>query len=134
MADIDVPEFADDESSFEDLKVRIKTARDFVRGVDVSLLAGREDAAMQVQTRLALLDFTCRDFLLEHLDEGEDSVGTRVEIDHMAPTLLDMWADVSVTVADEAEEVARGRHWRFVVDKAKTAERLAAKRAQISGG
>ncbi len=64
LADIDVPEFADDESSFEDLKVRIKTARDFVRGVDVSLLAGREDAAMQVQTRLALLDFTCRDFLL----------------------------------------------------------------------
>jgi fluoroacetyl-CoA thioesterase len=29
---------------------------------------------------------TCRDFLLEHLDPGEDSVGTRVELDHIAAT------------------------------------------------
>ncbi|MEK9678976.1 MAG: DUF1993 domain-containing protein [Rhodospirillaceae bacterium] len=64
MADIDVPEFADDETSFEDLKALVKTARDFVRGVDVSRLAGREEAAIQVQTRVALLEFTCRDFLL----------------------------------------------------------------------
>ncbi len=91
-------------------------------------------------------EYTCRDMILEHLDDGEDSVGTHVEIDHLAPTLLGMWAEVSVTVArvdgrrvtfeftvrDAIEEVAKGRHVRFVVDIAKTAERLAAKAAQIA--
>ncbi len=32
------------------------------------------------------VEATCRDLLLEHLDEGEDSVGTRVELDHLAAT------------------------------------------------
>ena len=91
-------------------------------------------------------EYTCRDLILAHLDDGEDSVGTHVEIDHLAPTLLGMWAEVSVTVArvdgrrvtfeftvrDAIEEVAKGRHVRFVVDIAKTAERLAAKAAQIA--
>ncbi len=91
-------------------------------------------------------EYTCRDMILAHLDDGEDSVGTHVEIDHLAPTLLGMWAEVSVTVArvegrrvtfdftvrDAVEEVAKGRHVRFVVDVAKTAERLAAKVAQIA--
>ncbi len=89
-------------------------------------------------------EYTCRDMILTHLDDGEDSVGTHVEVDHMAPTLLGMWAEISVTVArvegrlmtfdftvrDAVEEVARGRHVRFVVDIAKTAKRLAAKAAQ----
>jgi predicted thioesterase len=33
------------------------------------------------------IEMTCRDLLLEHLDPGEDSVGTRVEIDHVGATL-----------------------------------------------
>ncbi len=91
-------------------------------------------------------EYTCRDMILAHLDKGEDSVGTHVEIDHLAPTPLGMWAEVRVTVArvegrrvsfdftvrDAIEEVAKGRHVRFVVDIAKTAERLAAKAAQIA--
>ncbi len=91
-------------------------------------------------------EYTCRDMILAHLDDGEDSVGTHVEIDHLAPTLLGMWAEVSVAVArvdgrrvtfeftvrDAVEEVAKGRHVRFVVDIAKTAERLAAKASQIA--
>lgn len=89
---------------------------------------------------------TCRELLLEHLDEGEDSVGTRVEIDHTAPTMLDMWTEVTATIVsvdkrlvtfdftvhDAVEPVGSGRHVRFVVDKAKTAERLAAKAAKFS--
>ncbi|MBC8445353.1 MAG: LysR family transcriptional regulator [Rhodospirillaceae bacterium] len=92
------------------------------------------------------MEHTCRDFILEHLDDGEDTVGTRVEIDHMAPTMSGMWAEIKVTVAeiqgrlvtlefeawDEVEPIAKGRHMRFIVDKAKTAERLAAKAAKAS--
>lgn len=90
------------------------------------------------------MEYTARDLLLDHLDDGEDSVGARVEIDHTAPTLVGMWSDVTVTVKevkgrlvtfeftvrDAVEDVAKGTHVRFVVDKAKTAERLAAKRDQ----
>ena len=93
------------------------------------------------------MEYTCRDFLLSHLRDGQDSVGMRVEIDHLAPTLLGMWADIRVTVAevdkrritfsfeivDAVETVGRGSHTRFVVDKAKTADRLAAKAAMVKG-
>jgi fluoroacetyl-CoA thioesterase len=90
------------------------------------------------------VEMTCRNLLLEHLDEGEDSVGTRVEIDHLAATLVDMWVEITVTAIevkgrlvtfeitarDVVDAVARGRHTRFVVDKSKTQERLAAKAAR----
>jgi fluoroacetyl-CoA thioesterase len=86
-------------------------------------------------------EMTCRNLILEHLDDGEDSVGTRVEIDHLAATLVDMWVEFTVTVSevkgrfvtfevaarDIVDTVARGRHTRFVVDRTKTQERLAAK-------
>ncbi len=90
------------------------------------------------------IEMTCRDLLLEHLDAGEDSVGTRVEIDHVGATLMGMWVEIDVKVSavngravsfevsarDAIEEVARGRHNRFVVDVAKTAERLKGKAAK----
>ncbi|MCK6450592.1 MAG: LysR family transcriptional regulator [Alphaproteobacteria bacterium] len=92
------------------------------------------------------IEMTCRDLLLQHLDAGEDSVGTRVELDHVAPTLLGMPVDITATIAevkgrlvvldisarDAVEEVARGRHVRFVADVGKTKERLAAKRAKAA--
>jgi predicted thioesterase len=91
------------------------------------------------------IEMTCRNLLLEHLDDGEDSVGTRVEIDHLAATLVDMWVEFTVTVIeikgrsvtfdvaarDIVDAVGRGRHMRFVVDKAKSQERLAAKAARV---
>lgn len=93
------------------------------------------------------IEQTCRDFLLQHLDAGEDSVGTRVELDHLAPTLMDMWAEITVTVAevkgrlvtfdvaakDALDQIGKGRHIRFVSDVAKTKERLKAKAAKAKG-
>jgi predicted thioesterase len=90
------------------------------------------------------IEVACRTLLLAHLDPGEDSVGTRVEIDHLAATLLGMPVDISVKVYEVAgraisfevnardafDLICRGRHHRFVVDVAKTAERLAAKKAK----
>ena len=87
------------------------------------------------------IEVTCREFLLEHLEAGEDSVGTRVEIDHLAATLLGMEVEVSVSIAevkgrlvtfaveahDAVDAICRGRHMRFVVDVKQTETRLAAK-------
>ena len=91
------------------------------------------------------IEVTCRNLLLEHLDDGEDSVGTRVEVDHLSATLVDMWVEFSVTVIeikgrsvtfevaahDAVDAIGRGRHTRFIVDKAKSQERLAAKAARV---
>ncbi|HET9821718.1 MAG TPA: LysR family transcriptional regulator [Burkholderiaceae bacterium] len=101
------------------------------------------DAARVYATPMLVRDIevTCRNLLLEHLDPGEDSVGTRVEIDHIGATLLGMAVTLSVRVAevngravvfeiegrDPVEPIVRGRHSRFVVDVAKTAQRLAVK-------
>jgi len=91
------------------------------------------------------VEYTCRDLLVENLEPGMDTVGVRVELDHIAATPLGMWVDVEVTVSkldgrmvtltvecrDELETVARGKHNRFIVDVQKTAARLAQKRARL---
>ena len=90
------------------------------------------------------IEVACRELLLKHLDPGEDSVGTRVEIDHLAATLAGMTVDITAKVyevsgraisfevsgRDSLDLICRGRHHRFVVDVAKTKERLAAKKAK----
>ena len=93
------------------------------------------------------VEFACRDLLLEHIEPGKDSVGTRVELDHVGATLLGMWVEITVnlasvngaavsfdfTVRDAVEEVARGKHNRFIVGVEKTAQRLKAKLAKAAG-
>ena len=105
---------------------------------------GKEGAVYATPRMVSDVEYTCRDFLLQHLDEGEDSVGAHVSIDHLAPTPMGLEVSVEIKVAevdrrkvtfefsvrDPVEEVGRGKHVRFVVDTAKTRERLAAKRAK----
>ncbi len=105
---------------------------------------GKEGMVYATPKMVSDVEYTCRDFLLEHLDAGEDSVGAHVSIDHLAPTPLGMKAMVQIevveiekrkvtfkfSVKDLIEEAGRGTHVRFVVDTAKTRERLAAKRAR----
>lgn len=90
------------------------------------------------------IEHTCRDLLMEHSDAGEDSVGMEVAVRHLAPTLMGMGVEISARVAavegrkvtfevaakDELEPIAAGTHTRFVVDVAKTHERLKAKAAK----
>jgi predicted thioesterase len=90
------------------------------------------------------IEYACRDLLVEHIEPGKDSVGTRVELDHIGATLMGMWVDITVTIAevngaavsfsfsarDAIEEVARGKHNRFIVGIEKTAQRLKAKLAK----
>jgi fluoroacetyl-CoA thioesterase len=94
------------------------------------------------------IEIACRDLLLQHLDPGEDSVGTRVELDHTAATLMGMKVELMVSIAevkgravtfdvagrDSVEPICRGRHSRFIVDVKKTELRLAAKAQQAGLG
>ncbi len=90
------------------------------------------------------IEHACRDLIVERTPEGEDSVGISVAITHMAPTLMGMEVEVSVTVAaidgrkvildvtarDPLDQICKGTHERFVVDVEQTKQRLLAKAAR----
>jgi fluoroacetyl-CoA thioesterase len=109
---------------------------------------GKEGMVYATPKMVSDVEYTCRDFLLEHLDPGEDSVGAHVSIDHLAATPLGLEVTIEIqvleidrrkivfsfSVSDPVEEVGRGKHVRFVVETAKTRERLAAKRAKAGLG
>jgi len=109
---------------------------------------GEEGRVYATPALVADIEMACRNLLLEHLDEGEDSVGTRVEIDHLAPTPLGLPVEITATVAevkgravtfdvtarDSLDEIGRCRHYRFVVDVDKTKARLRDKAAKAGKG
>jgi predicted thioesterase len=92
------------------------------------------------------IEHTCRELILQHVDAGEDSVGIEVSVKHLAATLPGMTVEISVKVTavegrkvtfevaarDELEAVSAGSHARFVVDIAKTIERIKSKAAKIA--
>jgi predicted thioesterase len=91
-------------------------------------------------------EMLCRDLLQEHLPDGHDSVGVRVEIDHLAAGLPGsaVWIEAVVTdvagrrvtfgfeVRDALELIATGRHQRVAVALPATLDRLADKRRRLS--
>ena len=105
---------------------------------------GKEGMVYATPRMVSDVEYACRDFLLQHLDAGEDSVGVHVAIDHLAATPMGLKVTVearveevdrrkvvfSYSVKDPVEEVGRGKHIRFVVETARTFDRLKAKRAK----
>jgi predicted thioesterase len=92
------------------------------------------------------IEFTCRDLILQHADPGEDSVGIEVSVKHLAPTLAGSTVEITVRVTavegrkitfevsakDELDTVSAGTHMRFVVEVARTKERLKAKAEKLA--
>ena len=107
---------------------------------------GEEARTYATPSMILDIEHTCRELIIEHADPGEDSVGMEVAIKHLAPTLMGMNIEVTVrvmavegrkvffeaTVKDDLDDVGAGSHTRFVVDKAKTFERLKAKAARFA--
>ena len=105
---------------------------------------GKEGMVYATPRMVSDVEYACRDFLLQHLDAGEDSVGAHVSIDHLAATPLGLEVTIEArivevdrrkvtfefSVRDPIEPCGRGKHVRFVVETAKSRERLAAKRVK----
>jgi predicted thioesterase len=106
-----------------------------------------EDARVYATPMLVRdIEVTCRELLLQHLDAGEDSVGTRVEIDHLAATLFGMKVTITATIAevkgravvfdvsatDGLDTICRGRHARFVANVEQVKQRLKQKQAKAT--
>jgi fluoroacetyl-CoA thioesterase len=95
---------------------------------------------------IVLMEWTCAQLLEPHLDAGEGSLGTHVDVSHLAATLPGMTVTADVEVAevkgrkvvfkvrahDGVDLIGEGRHERVVVawdrfnakvaEKAKSAE------------
>jgi fluoroacetyl-CoA thioesterase len=107
---------------------------------------GEEARVYATPKLISDIEFTCRDLILQHADPGEDSVGTEVCVKHLAATLAGSTVEISVRVTavegrkiafevsakDELDTVSTGTHGRFVVEVARTKERLKAKAEKLA--
>ena len=95
---------------------------------------------------VALVEWACLDLIKPHLDwPREQSLGTHVDLSHVAATLPGMEVEVRarlesvegrklvfrVSARDDLDLITEGRHERVVIDKSRFEERVAAKRARF---
>ena len=107
---------------------------------------GRDDARVLATPWLIMyLEMTSRDLVKSYLLDTEDTVGTQVNVRHLAATPIGMTARFTSEVTglngrrveflveawDDRDKIAEGTHERFVVEVSRFAERLKAKRMAI---
>jgi fluoroacetyl-CoA thioesterase len=91
---------------------------------------------------IGYMERTCRDTVLPLLEPGHDTVGTHVNVAHLAAAPLGMTVRFTAEVLavdgrriqfrveawDEKEKIGEGTHERTIINIAKFASRLAAKK------
>ncbi|HLH96659.1 MAG TPA: thioesterase family protein [Xanthobacteraceae bacterium] len=132
------------------MKASLQAGVSYIRRITVDKdrtisFMGEEGRVYATPRLVGDIEYTCRDLILQHADAGEDSVGVEVALKHSAPTLPGSNVEITVKVTgvegrkvnfevsarDELDEVSRGTHTRFVVDVARTIERLKTKAAKL---
>jgi len=114
-----------------------------------------ESAAFQAMPKVfatgfmvGLMEWACIEAMAPHMEPGEGSVGTLVNVTHTAATPPGMEVTVHVRCAavdgrrtvweiearDEVEVIGKGTHERFAVDFERFNARVAKKAAQARGG
>jgi fluoroacetyl-CoA thioesterase len=92
---------------------------------------------------IGFLETTSRNLIKQFLGQGQDSVGTVVNVRHLAATPIGMQVRLRSEIAavdnrrvtckveawDDSEKVGEGTHERFVIDVARFAARLQTKAA-----
>jgi predicted thioesterase len=92
---------------------------------------------------IALMERTSLNLLAQHLPHGQTSVGSKVDVRHLAPTPLGMQVRIRAEIIrmdgilvefrveawDDKEQVGEGTHLRVVIDEARFLKRVAAKGA-----
>lgn len=108
----------------------------------ISFADARMPAVLATPSLVAQLEYAARDALASCLEEHERSVGTFLEVEHLAPTpegftvtcrarvilVNGLVVTFQVEAHDGAELIARGIHRRRVIDVDRFARRLDRKR------
>ena len=111
--------------------------------VAIDFLGDDEARVLSTPHLVAFMEWSARNAIKPFLDANEDSVGTTVNIRHLAATPVGMSVQFTATVTevndrrvlfrveahDEHELVGEGTHERFVVSVPRLIAKLAAKRS-----
>lgn len=114
----------------ETLTAGLESTKTYKVGEDRCLQVGKNKIYV-TSALLTDVENTCADLLKEHLEPGETSVGTRIELEQTAPTPLGMSVKVhaqlrnlngrlatfEVYVEDDKEPCAKALHSRFIVNQ-----------------
>ena len=112
--------------------------------VAISFLESEEARVLGTPWLILHMEITARNAVKPYLLDGQDTVGTQVNVAHLAATPLGMparfYAEVlsvnerrilfKVEAHDEKEKIGEGTHERFIVDVARFATRVQAKKAE----
>jgi fluoroacetyl-CoA thioesterase len=110
--------------------------------IAISFMQNDQARVLSTPEMIRLMERTCRDTVLPLLDAGHDTVGTHVDVYHLAsaPVGSEVVFRIEVTEVDrrriqfrveaatEEETIGEGTHERIVVDVARFAARQAEKR------
>ena len=109
--------------------------------VAISFLGMDEARVLATPQMIRYMEWTSRNLVLPLLETGYDTVGTKVNISHLAAAPIgsvvtftseiisveDRRVEFHVTAKDETELIGEGTHERAIINVAKFATRLAAK-------
>ncbi len=111
--------------------------------VAIDFLEAESARVLSTPHLIGYLEMTARNLIKEYLPAGWDSVGTHVDVRHLAATPVGMAVRLTaeavsaddrrvtcrVEAWDEREKIAEGVHERFIIDIARFAARVQAKAA-----
>jgi len=113
-------------------------------------LRGEPLRVLSTPDMIRLIERAAIEAVQPYLSAGQATVGTRVDIAHLAGTLVGMTATITVeltaidrrkltfrvAVRDELDEAGKGTHERFIVDASQRLPRLQEKldRWKVAGG
>ena len=110
----------------------------------ISFLDNEEARVLGTPWLIAYLEMTARNLVKPYLLDGQDTVGTQVNVKHLAATPMGMQARFEAEVTevgdrrvsfrveawDEMDKIAEGTHERAIINVARFASRLQSKRAR----
>ncbi len=113
--------------------------------VAIDFLGVEEARVLGTPFMIAFMELTARNSVKPLLEPGEDTVGTTINVNHLAATPIGMQVTFRTEVLsvndrrilfkieafDEKEKIGEGTHERFIIDVARFASRLQAKRSGL---
>jgi predicted thioesterase len=107
----------------------------------ISFLGDEGARVLSTPHMIGYMERTCRDTALPLLDPGHDTVGTKVNVSHLAAAPIGACVSFSAEIVavtgrriefrveawDEQEKIGEGTHERAIINVAKFAARLAQK-------
>jgi len=108
----------------------------------ISFLGATGPRVLATPNMIGLMERTCRDTVLPQLEPGYDTVGTHVNVFHLAAAPIGATVSIAAEITavverrvefrveawDEKEKIGEGTHERAIINVAKFAARMAEKR------